>query len=39
MGGGGKGEFACRFSGFGDPTFDAVLAMLRVEAENHVDQY
>lgn len=32
MGGGGRGELACRFSGLGDPTPEVVLAMLKVEA-------
>lgn len=32
LGGGGRGELACRFSGFGEPTFEVVLAMLNVEA-------
>lgn len=31
-GGGGKGEFACRFSGLGDPMMDVWLAILNVDA-------
>jgi hypothetical protein len=32
-GGGGRGELACRFSGFGDPTTATELAALEDEAE------
>ena len=34
-GGGGSGEFACRFSGFGEPSTDVWLAMLSVDAGKH----
>lgn len=34
-GGGGRGEFACRFSGFGDPTTATELAALEDEAETY----